>query len=261
MDVAHSFQQFNRELGLKLVNESSVVETEQWQSVEMEKGEPRKITHELTNVSFAYRIPRTLAQLRADVEPNLPWADYHFLERVSRKPLNPGEQYKNWPYYYHDPHQESTFRAGGKFSHTYMERFWPPAIMGIRYTYGSLDHVIDLLLKDPHTRQAYFPIWFPEDTGTAHGERVPCSLGYHFLMRDNQLNITYFIRSCDYLRHFQDDVYLACRLLMWVLGELRGEGPKDWDMVGPGNLIMHITSLHVFEGELYKLKGDKRGQR
>ena len=66
--------------------------------------------------------------------------------------------------------------------------------------YGDLDDVVTLLTNDPLTRQAFLPMWFPEDTGVVHGTRVPCSLGYHFMQRDGRLSITYYIRSCDIVR-------------------------------------------------------------
>src|SRR5690606_3302482 len=158
-----------------------------WQGIDVSDN-PGLATYEALHYSFSARIPPTLEELRTQVKPNLPWADDHFEERVGGKPLNPGEQYKNWPHYKNDQ-----FRTEDqKFTHTYMERFWPKYAgegpvhpnQGIRYPYGDLDDVVDLLRRDPLTRQAYFPVWFPEDTGAVHGGRVPCTIGYHFLFRD-----------------------------------------------------------------------------
>jgi thymidylate synthase len=121
-----------------------------------------------------------------------------------------------------------------------------PELRGIRFEYGDLGDLVTLLRNEPHTRQAYLPIWFPEDlTAANQGERVPCTLGYHFLWRDGELNMTYLIRSCDLIRYFRDDVYMACRLLQWMCIEL--------DLV-PGSLMMHIISLHIFEGDLRMLE-------
>lgn len=201
-------------------------------------------------------IPNTATLLEDLVMPDRPWAENHFKERVSGKPLNPGEEYKNWPYYKHD----EKWRSEGKFTHTYMERYWPkhagtsqPEVSnqegtvneGIRYTYGDLRDVINLLRKDPHTRQAYLPVWFPEDTGVNHGGRVPCSIGYLFIMRENKLHIHYTIRACDYIRHFKNDIYLTMRLAQWVLNELK-KLDTGWYHVEMGNMVMDIDSLHVF---------------
>ena len=120
---------------------------------------------------------------------------------------------------------------------------------GIRYEYGDFGDVIDLLQREPFTRQAFLPMWFPEDTGSVHGERVPCTIGYHFMRRGNYLHIVYYIRSCDYLRHFRDDIYMACRKLHWVLDTLKERDPERWGEVTPGYYAMHITSLHCFNKE------------
>ncbi len=47
----------------------------------------------------------------------------------------------------------------------------PLANRGIRYRYADLHDVIDTLNKDPLTRQAYIPIWFPEDGSAMPGRK------------------------------------------------------------------------------------------
>ena len=213
-----------------------------------------------------------LTTLQHQIKPSLPWADDHFEERVSRKPTNPGEAYQTWPWWrgqydvtastQGDDESKDDFR----FTHTYQERFWPKQAghvtdyphyedrQGIRYNYGDLDDLVNLLLRDPYTRQAYLPIFFPEDTGAVHEGRIPCTLGYQFMLRDAKLHLWYFIRSCDYVRHFRDDIYLACRLLLWVLDELQlrdEDTPRSWEDVVPGNLNMTICSLHYHKGDAH----------
>lgn len=242
------------------------VPVQRWQAVDTEGH-----FKEIVNFSFQSPIPAEVYWLAEVVRPNLPWAEDHFQERVSGEPLNPGEQYKNWPFW--TPAAEDQMRrVGGKFSHTYMERFWPrdegvpdePKPWGIRYRYGDLLDVVEMLHKDPYTRQAYVPIWFPEDTGAVHGERVPCSIGYHFLMRNNELHCFYVIRSVDFVHYFRDDIYMACRLCQWMLDELRKIDRVDfglddspdtliWDQVTTGNLYMTIFSLHVFGKDFHVL--------
>lgn len=153
------------------------------------------------------------------------------------------------------------------FTHTYQERFWPKfagenergrggnGMRGLRYAYGDLDDVVNLLLREPYTNQAYLPIFFPEDTGAVHGGRVPCTLGYHFMLRQNRLHMWYEIRSCDYVRHLRDDLYLACRLLLWVLLELTAREAQEnddshlWRDVEPGMLHFLAHSLHYHKGD------------
>jgi hypothetical protein len=207
------------------------------------------------------------------VKPNLPFAEKQFEDRVSGKPLNPPPSDKLWPW----AHHLDDDKKDEKYSHTYPERFWPkqagsePTYVqgdggtlrksphrGIRFDYGDLQDVVQQLSKSPYTRQAYLPIWFPEDTGAVHGERVPCSLGYHFLCRDGRLDCTYFIRSVDFYRHFSDDVYMAGRLLQWVCKEAfqqdQEEGKPHPPYVDPGVLTMHMVSLHIFEAERKRLE-------
>lgn len=248
--------------GWLLAMQGKKVDVGEWQSLRGDEAGPRARTVELLNTSFTYDIPETVEKLQEDVKPNLPWAEDHFQERVSGEPLNPGQEYQNWPWY---KGNVETHKQVGKFSHTYMERYWPKlacggddemaAHFGIRYPYGDLNDVVDLLARSPGTRQAVLPVWFPEDTGAVHGERVPCSLFYHFIQREGKLHIVYTIRSCDFFRHFRDDVYLTCRLAQWVLQQCYEKGSKDftWLDVKVGSLTMHITSLHIFEAELKRL--------
>jgi hypothetical protein len=275
-----------------LLTQAQEVDPGTWQGVPT-GGKPDLMTREVMNFGMSVPVSRyvstgnqsTLEHLANHIQPNLPWADNHFAERVSRDPSNPGEQYKNWPWW---RDQDETTMENGKFTHTYQERFWPKwasafdtdwgrkaklhegekhggrrtmAIEGIRYSYGDLDDVVALLVKEPQTRQAYLPIFFPEDTGAVHGGRIPCSLGYHFMMRNDQLNCWYDIRSCDLVRHFRDDIYLACRLLLWVLDEvterwLRQDAnhqinPHDWS---PGMLHMNVHSLHFHMGDAHHVR-------
>jgi hypothetical protein len=225
------------------------VEMGEWQAQRMSMR-----TYEIENVGFTIGIPPALSTLQAEISPNLPWAEDHFQERVSGWPLNPPPSEAWWP---HAVKGNSEHKSGELFSHTYPERFWPkwagdhggtgePPNRGIRFKYGDLGDLVEQLRKSPTTRQAYLPVWFPEDTGAVHGERVPCTLGYHFLLRKDHLNITYFIRSCDLIRHFRDDVYMACRLCQWVAHRI-GKSP--------GTLTMHIVSLHIFEPDRIRMGG------
>lgn len=222
---------------------------------------------ELYDYSIRMRLEGTKLQEYCEaLKPNLPWANHHFeRERVSGDPINPGETYKYW---FSGPAAKRFLATNGQFSHSYAERYWPKfagqypggnldhtppgadAHRGIRFRYGDLDDLVNLFVRDPLTRQAYLPVWFPEDLGaTAEGERVPCSLGYHFMMRQDKLSIIYYMRSCDYVRHFRDDIYLTIRLLLWVLDQCQCADPEHWMDMTPGRFTMHISSLHMFESD------------
>lgn len=265
-----------------LKTRSQLVHSANWQGVDISK-KPEMAMHELLHHSIKVNLKgiEDLDTYRLDIEPNLPWADDHFDERVCGQPINPGVEWKNWPY---GNSAKNFLDKNGQFNHNYMERYWPKnaglfseastdpkeyaarayglggadPLQGIRYNYGDLDDVVTLLARDPLTRQAFLPIWFPEDTGGGNG-RAPCTLGYHFIMRDGKLDITYYIRSCDYVRHFRDDIYLTTRLLLWMLDKLRADDAtrppeyRKWANVVPGTFVMHITSLHLFRNDFSQL--------
>lgn len=234
------------------------IKTDHWQGIKS----PAPMI-ELLNLHWQAPVPDTIEELQKQCQGDYPWAEDHFQERISRIPSNPGHEYKNWPGYKNTVFNDNNFRPEEKFTHTYQERYWPKIAgvyvngnptgrdyvgkdndedrnFGIRFHYGDLDDVIKLLRSDPFTRQAYLPIWFPEDTGVIHGGRVPCSIGYHFIFRDGRINIQYLLRACDAKKHFKNDVYLTCRLLQYVARELG---------LGMGNITMDIISFHVFKPE------------
>lgn len=233
---------------------SNLVHPERWQGIDVSSRPEAKMYELLDWYLRAPILVEDLSLLRQWIKPNIPWADNHFEERVCGYPMNPGTEWANWPW----ARSAAGFRdARGRFEVNYMERFWAsgafddtPAegetslLTGIRgRPYGDLNNIIELLLREPLTRQAYLPIYFPEDTGA--GGRVPCSLGYWWCMRNGRLNIHYPIRSCDFYRHFRDDIYLAVRLTLWLLDQLRQRDPS-WKNVQPGIYSMWIGSLHLF---------------
>lgn len=264
----------------QFLKEAYLVHTATWQGVDISKR-PEAQMMELLNVTFAVanagdRDPMVLAQATGC---NMPWAENHFQERVCGQPINPGVEWANWPW----AHKAGEFlNEDGKFNHNYMERYWPKfagsfdrpvnsakeypeemercgvlpdvANRGIYHNYGDLNDVVNLLGRDPLTRQAYLPIFFPEDTGAVHGERVPCTLGYHFIVRNGELHLVYYLRSCDFVRHMRDDIYLSVRLQQWVLAELRARFGEFWSEVRPGSFTMHVTSLHCFVNDFRTLQ-------
>jgi hypothetical protein len=274
MAIYGSFTEAKLKLTEMFLSQAYTVRAPRWQGIDV-SNKPEMAMKEIFGHSILVplRGEENLDYWRQDITPNLPWADEHFDERVGGQPLNPGNSWRNWPW----GNSADRFRTenGGQFSHTYMERFWPkhaggPSFFteddpryapgndprrGIRYEYGDLDDLVNHLADDPLSRQAYLPVWFPED-GTCKGRR-PCTLGYHFLMRHDHLHVTYYIRSCDVVRHWADDCYLCVRLLLWVLGNLRSRN-DGWKTVKPGLFTMHVASLHCFTNDWRKLGGKEK---
>lgn len=209
----------------------------QWQSISLDNKNP---IVEVNNKFISLEFPSDLSE---ELNPDLPWAEDHFKERINGKPINPGKEYLNWPYY-RNGNNDDLFRSSGKFSHNYMERYWSSDIKGRRYQYGDLDDIIERLRENIYTRQAYLSVWHPEDQSN-NNVRVPCTIGYWFYYNGETLDITYHIRSCDAVRHLRNDIYMTFRLLEYVSQQL---GKK------PGSLNMWIGSLHCFKSDLYTLK-------
>lgn len=245
--------------------QAPLVEGATWQSIKA----PQPMV-EVRNVSFTLDLPsKSLYPYRLALSPNLPWADEHFVkERTSGDPVNPGESWRIWPYAQSANRHRRPGEQDPQFDHSYAERYWPKFAgttptgrldetppegsgrQGYRFPYGDLDDLVEVLLDDPLTRQAYLPVWFPEDLGACRQhKRVPCTLGYHFILRGGRLHCVYFMRSCDYVRHFRDDIYLTIRLLLWVLEQCSLADPARWEDVLPGDFTLHITSLHMFESD------------
>lgn len=248
-------------VGENLRRNSKLVHPDKWQGIDVAKR-PEAAMHEVLHTSFAVMTGgnEDLQNLRADIGPNMPWADDHFRERVEGFPSNPGDTWRSWPWANAaDKHRTE----GEKFTHTYMERYWPKynaegvKRYGIMYEYGDLNNVVEHLAKHPESRQAFLPVWFPEDTGVTHEGRVPCTLGYHWIRRDDLLHTTYYIRSCDFYRHFRDDLYLSQRLTIWMLDRLREES-LNWSFVRPGLFVFHCVSMHLFVNDFRSLFNGKQ---
>lgn len=247
----------------------------EWQSQQIEQK-----MFELLHVVVDMPIPETAEEAGIMTGARLPWAEDHFLERVGGEPLNPSPSEQWWPFRKKNAEGETNKdhkSEGEAFSHTYPERMWPKHTeltyenslggntRGLRFEYGDLGDLVKQLHKAPLTRQAYLPIWFPEDTGAVHGKRVPCTLGYHFIIRNGKLDVSYFMRSTDLLRHYQDDIYMAMRLAQWVVDSFNQKSMdaaqreyeqtgaytyrEDQDKLEVGNLIFHTANMHIFEGD------------
>ena len=228
-----------------------------WQAVDVSDSQAHD-TYELMNTTLWLDIPENQHELENMIEPDMPWSEGHFQERVAGKPVNPGDWHHRWPYHGNSEalHQRDDQK---RYDHNYMERFWPKLAgnasqphQGIRFSYGDLADVVAQLQREPLTRQAFLPIFHPEDTGATAGQRVPCTLGYHFIIRENKLHMVYYLRSCEIYRHFKNDIYMAMRLAQWVRNQVFNlRANRDLSLNAPemGSLTMHITSLHGFVGD------------
>lgn len=190
---------------------------------------PAYETLELTAYQYALTNFTELDKIVEYLNGNLDWAKLESAERIYGS-RNPGQAWLS------DKEKWHGFLRDGAFAYHYPERL----------TY-QLEYVIRELQVRPTTRQAVVTMYdVHQDLMNWGGrDRVPCSLTYHFTIRNGKLCLIYSQRSCDFLRFFATDVWIACELLHYVA-----------ESVGvPVDRFVHsINSLHAFRGDL-----DKRG--
>lgn len=157
-------------------------------------------------------------------------------DRINRSGVNPGESYKIRM----DLWQKLMSKdAEGKFDYTYSER--------INYQ-NQLDNAIAALLDDEHTRRSMVMIFQPEDSQDAAGfqTRIPCSISYQFLIRNNKLMVLYYIRSNDYFKHFAIDIWLTEAIMDHVYQSIVGRYPN----LRKGSLNYYAGSFHAYNEDL-----------
>lgn len=223
------------ELRRRVFENGYIVKTKKWQGMD---NPPAMI--EILHTSMEIQMTDDTNKLSDIIKVTQPWADEHFEERVGGLPLNPPPTHSKWL------KDTDKFMDGGIFSHSYPERMWSKGLhSGIRYNISDLNDLVKLLTMQPDTRQAYLPIFFPEDLSAAClGQRVPCTLGWHFISRHGKLHCFYPIRSCDVVRHLHNDLYFANKLTLWIIDKAGLD-------LEPGMLHFACTSLHAFESDLY----------
>lgn len=156
-------------------------------------------------------------------------------DRTCGWPLNPGNSYK----IRQDLWQKFMVKDETKFDYTYSERL-----------HWQLNKIVDALKEDKHSRQAILQIFqagidierFGGDT------RIPCSLDYQVMIRNNRLYIIYHMRSNDYFAHFPIDIWLASEMISYFVKRLKGTY-KD---LKTGSLIYFAGSLHAYQWDLNK---------
>lgn len=186
--------------------------------------------YQLHNINAAV-LERFLVYCDLDVG----WAHAELQERLfglpqqndcPRRPLNPGDAWERRRTFW------EPFLRGGKFSYTYSER-WQE----------QLDYIVDELHNRPNTRQALMTMYDRHQDMLNWGgrDRVPCSISYQFMRRDDALHVVYTQRSCDFVAFFPYDVFFTCKLLMFVAAQLG---------IAVGTFTHFLGSLHAFAKDL-----------
>jgi len=203
-------------------------------------------TLELINYGYTILEPRL-----EDLNPVMPWAEVEWVERrqgIEGNPVNPGRSFAHRTNVW-DEFIEIDGRpvpAGKKWTD---EPVPVGSITQMAYTYPErfamnwqVRKIIYELRNHPASRQLFVSMWDPhQDIDRIGDRRVPCSLGWHFMLRDGKLHMTYYMRSCDFMTHWHNDCWLALKLLHYVA---KAAG------VEPGQYCQFINSFHVYEKDV-----------
>lgn len=194
------------------------------------------VNQELLNYGYTVRLPR-LEDL-----PGLDgvWAAAEWIDRlngVHSLPSNPGTSYLKKEEL-REKFTEMETEAESQhdmavFPYTYSER------LAIRQ---QVFRVIRELSRDKASTDCYVSIWDPSQDAQRIGcSGVPRSLGYHFVERAGRVHLTHLLRFSSFGTHFQDDAWLALKLLHFVCGETG----KD-----PGRFSQFINVLSCNKGDI-----------
>ena len=235
-DCLEMVQEMDRELKVSGIT----VPVKHYQNKEL-FGENQN-TKELIGVNFIISKPslkkkEMLEFLFKDEANNIEkYCEQELLDRVNREGLNPGNSYKIrldlWQ-------SLMSKKDGEKFDYTYSER--------INF-HNQLDNAIASLKDDEHSRRAMVMIFKPEDTDESMGfaTRIPCSISYQFVIRNNKLMVIYYIRSNDYFKHFAIDIWLANAMQEYIVEQLKETYPK----LKVGSLNYYCGSFHAYNEDL-----------
>lgn len=104
-----------------------------------------------------------------------------------------------------------------------------------RFGFDQWEHIRDMLMKDPNTRQAVIHI---KDASNCPTKDVPCTVYLQFLLRNKRLNLSVHMRSNDIWMGVPYDMFSFCALQMLMAMEID---------VKVGEYTHYAGSLHMYE--------------
>ena len=193
-------------------------------------------TKELTHVGITLTEPQHREILLDDRKPNLAaqiaetmWVvsgrdDMEFLSHYLPRALDFSDDGKTW-------------RAGyGKRLRNWGQGTFVEDHLG--KPVDQLAYVVDLLKRDPGTRQAVMSIWDPT-IDTEPGKDIPCNDWLHFLSRNGYLDLHVALRSNDVVWGWSGINQFEWSALLEVVAGLTG--------MKMGSLHFSTTSFHIYE--------------
>lgn len=117
-------------------------------------------------------------------------------------------------------------------------------IIQSKHNKNQLDEVLKVLQKDPSSRKAVLSIIDPT-LNKLETKDLQCTIAIQFLIRNNKLQMTVFMRSNDIYFGFPYDSIYFITLQTWLAKQLNIE---------IGSYIHHATSMHVYKRDIPNLK-------
>ena len=229
-----------KEIDRELLVQGISVAVSHYQNQKLEGDE--QITKELVGVSFIISKPLRKRKemlefvFKAEAQKIENYCIQEHKDRTTGAALNPGESYK----IRQDMWQKFMVNDETHFDYTYSERMW-----------NKIGRIIKTLAEDKHSRQAVLQIFEPEDLEKTGGDtRIPCSVDYNFMIRNDRLHLIYHMRSNDYFGHFPIDIWLAAELMKYVADILK---EQVYSELKYGPVIYFANSLHAYDWDLKKV--------
>lgn len=111
---------------------------------------------------------------------------------------------------------------------------------------SQFERVINQIIKRPSTKQAYISLSYPSDYKFRDEKfsSPPCTIGLHFYVRNEKLNLTTYMRSNDAYFGLPHDLF--CFTMLQELIACRTG-------IEPGKYTHISTSMHIYEDKLSKV--------
>ena len=110
------------------------------------------------------------------------------------------------------------------------------------------DVLADFLGNNTSTRQCFLSIWSREADIYFIGEKeIPCTIGYHFLIREGKLRVIVNMRSLN-LDILPNDFYIAASLQNYFLEIINNHSIflKSTEKLKAGTITFMVNNLHYF---------------
>jgi thymidylate synthase len=190
-----------------------------------------KLGGELIQQFFTIESPTNIVGTFENHKPQKWWMYGELLSELLN--LDPPIMYKYKPEMFA---QHYDLLEDGRMQYTYSNRF---------VEFGQLVNTFRRLKENPNSKRAVVDIFTPYDTAPDRQD-APCTTMYHFLQRDNKLNMAVMMRSWDFFGGF--------KTYDFALSSFIQQSFCSWLGMKPGDLSFYVNSLHYYNRDTKNLE-------